>query len=138
MMILKMLGFASMCMRKKLVAIALPLIMETASVCLTWSRKKWRREVMPDSQPETMESIPRVVLFYSVISFHLVKLTVTEQVEEAQFHWRQIRYYRDEWRNLNPDLVWPTEEEFFKQLCDDGQCCHITAAIKKHNLLDTT
>ena len=94
---------------------------------------------MPDSQPEVLESIPRVVLFYSVISFHLVKIAVAEQLEEAQFHWRQMRYYREEWKSINPpEIIWPTEEEFFQQLSADGQCLHITAAIKKFNLLDTT
>jgi hypothetical protein len=94
---------------------------------------------MPDSKPNVIESMPRVVLFYSAISFHLVKIAASQQLEEAQFHWRQMRYYRDEWRLINPSvIVWPTEEEFFQQIAADGQCIHIVAAIKKFNLLDTT
>ena len=92
---------------------------------------------MTDMQPETLRSIPKIVLFYSVISFHLAKLAETTQCQEAIFHWRQIRYYRDEWRSiLDPSIVWLSEKEFVQTMVDDGQCRHIVEAIMHFNLLE--
>ena len=86
---------------------------------------------------QPLSSIPKVVLFYSAISFHLVKIIESEQQEEAVFHWRQVRYYRNEWQGINPpDIGWPTEMQFLEQLEEDGQCFHIVEAIKKFNLME--